>query len=338
MRKLRGFAEGAREVAPGLFVATPLVLPLPASPVARELNAHILRAFVAAHRKRLGIDRFQLWTFLPMAERYVGTLGESLSVYYCTDEWAQFRGVDRDTTLAMEQRLLRKVQLTFATSPSLVAAKAHAGVEVRLASHGVDHAHFARALAPDLAVPPELANVRGPVIGFFGLLEDWIDHELAAHCARQRPEWTFVFVGTQKVDLGRLSALPNVLLLDRRPYEALPAYCKRFTVALCHFKQNELTQYVNPIKLREYASAGLPVVATDIPGCHGYPEWCTVTRTPAAFLAALDHWVATDTPTLRRARSDSMRSESWEARVDAIRAAVNEKLAATYPARAHQKR
>ena len=45
-------------------------------------------------------------------------------MYYCTDEWSQFRGVDRDTTVAMEQRLLRKVDLCFATSPTLVASKA----------------------------------------------------------------------------------------------------------------------------------------------------------------------------------------------------------------------
>jgi glycosyltransferase involved in cell wall biosynthesis len=328
VRKLRSFTEGAREVAPGLHVATPIVLPLPASPVAREVNARILQGFVWAHRQKLRIDRFQLWSFLPAAERYVGTLGEALSVYYCTDEWSQFRGVDRDATVAMEQRLLRKVDLCFATSPTLVGSKATSGADVRLASHGVDREHFARALGDDLEVPPEIAHVRGPVVGFFGLLEDWIDHELAAWCADQRPDWTFVFIGKAKVDVGALASRKNVVMVDRRPYESLPAYCKRFTVALCHFKRNELTMHVNPIKLREYASAGVPVVATDIPGCHGYPEWCTVAADREAFLAALDHWVHTDTAERRRARSESMRAETWDARVEAIGDAVDEKLAA----------
>jgi glycosyltransferase involved in cell wall biosynthesis len=328
VRKLRSFTEGSREVAPGLHVATPIVLPLPASPVAREVNARILQGFVWAHRQKLRIDRFQLWSFLPAAERYVGTLGEALSVYYCTDEWSQFRGVDREATVAMEQRLLRKVDLCFATSPTLVGSKATSGADVRLASHGVDREHFARALGDDLEVPPEIAHVRGPVVGFFGLLEDWIDHELAAWCADQRPDWTFVFIGKAKVDVGALAARKNVVMVDRRPYESLPAYCKRFTVALCHFKRNELTMHVNPIKLREYASAGVPVVATDIPGCHGYPEWCTVAADREAFLAALDHWVHTDTAERRRARSESMRSETWDARVEAIGDAVDEKLAA----------
>lgn len=327
VRKLRSFTEGSREVAPGLHVATPIVLPLPASPMAREVNARILQGFVWAHRRKLGIDRFQAWSFLPAAERYVGTLGEDLSVYYCTDEWSQFRGVDRDATVAMERRLLDKVDLCFATSPTLVASKGSSGADVRLASHGVDRAHFARALEDDLPTPPELAGVKGPIVGFFGLLEDWIDHELAAYAADQRPDLTFVFIGKAKVDVSELGKRKNVILVDRRPYESLPAYCKHFTVALCHFKRNELTLHVNPIKLREYASAGVPVVATDIPGCHGYPEWCTVTRTRDEFVAAIDHWVATDTPAARQARSDAMKRETWDARVEAIEAAVEEKLA-----------
>lgn len=328
VRKLRSFTEGSREVAPGLHVATPIVLPLPASPVAREVNARILQGFVWAHRRKLRIERFQAWTFLPAAERYMGTLGEDLSVYYCTDEWSQFRGVDRDATVAMERRLLDKVDLCFATSPTLVESKASRGADVRLASHGVDRNHFARALDADLPTPPELARVTGPIVGFFGLLEDWIDHDLAAYAADQRPDLTFVFIGKAKVDVSELAKRKNVILVDRRPYESLPAYCKRFTVALCHFKRNELTLHVNPIKLREYASAGVPVVATDIPGCHGYPDWCTVTRTREEFVAAIDHWVAADTPERRRARSEAMKAETWEARVNAIEEAVSEKLRA----------
>ena len=162
VRKLRSFTEGAREVAPGLHVATPIVLPLPASPVAREINTRILQAFVWSHRRKLGMDRFQLWSFLPAAERYVGTLGESLAVYYCTDEWSQFRGVDQAATAAMEERLLRKVDLCFATSPTLVASKGRSGADVRLASHGVDREHFATAMHGDLPTPPELTHVRPP--------------------------------------------------------------------------------------------------------------------------------------------------------------------------------
>jgi Right handed beta helix region len=65
-------------------VFTPIVLPLPHSRAAQIANRVILREALRVVRRRLGMDEFQLWSFLPTAAPYVGTLGESLAVYYCT--------------------------------------------------------------------------------------------------------------------------------------------------------------------------------------------------------------------------------------------------------------
>ncbi len=81
------------------------------------------------------------------------------------------------------------------------------------------------------------------------------------------------------------------------------------------FRINELTRNVNPIKLREYLSAGLPVVSTPLPECAAYPEWCTVADGREAFLAACDAALAADSAAARRQRSDLMRAESWEHKV-----------------------
>src|SRR5262249_32568565 len=102
VRKLRSFTSGPVEASPGLFVHPPLVLPARRASTAREVNALLLRATVSRLRRRLAIDAFQLWTFLPTAAPYVGRLGESLSVYYCTDEWSQFSAVDGPAIARME--------------------------------------------------------------------------------------------------------------------------------------------------------------------------------------------------------------------------------------------
>ena len=45
-----------------------------------------------------------------------------------------------------------------------------------LVRHGVDHAHFRRALEPATTVPPEIAGLPRPVIGYFGRMGvDWVD-------------------------------------------------------------------------------------------------------------------------------------------------------------------
>src|SRR5688572_5157980 len=63
-RKLREFVTGAQNVENDLWVATPLVLPFPASAVARAVNRQLLRLTISQLRTDLGIREFQLWSFL----------------------------------------------------------------------------------------------------------------------------------------------------------------------------------------------------------------------------------------------------------------------------------
>jgi glycosyltransferase involved in cell wall biosynthesis len=314
-RKLKSFVDGPQRVTDHLSVFTPLVLPFPHSGVAVALNQQILRATTGYFRRRLGMRDFQLWSFIPTAVEYFGKMGESFRVYYCTDEWSQFSYVDGARVTAMEEELCRKCDIVFTTSRTLLEKKRPWNKETHLASHGVDWAHFAKALAPETVVPSEIADLKHPVLGFFGLVQDWIDIDLIGWIAQQRPEWTIVMIGKVAVDHSHLKDIPNIKWLGRKPYEELPAYCKGFDVGLIPFRINELTRNVNPIKLREYLSAGLPVVSTRLPECAQYPEWCSVADTRDEFLSACEAALADGSADARRHRSDLMRAESWEHKV-----------------------
>lgn len=318
-RKVRSFAQGPTTVKSGLHVYTPLVLPFPHSRAATVANRGVLKATLAALRHRLGMrGGFQAWSFIPTAAEYIGRLGEELSVYYCTDEWSQFSYVDKERILAMERDLCRKVDVVFTTSRGLLEKKKVHNPESHLASHGVDHAHFAKALDDATPLAPELRGVKGPVIGFFGLVQDWIDVELFGYLAKNRPQWTIVVIGRSLVDVSFLKAYPNILLIDRKPYADLPTYCKGFDVGLCPFRINDLTVHVNPIKLREYLSAGLPVVSTDIPECRLNPAWTRIGRNHEEFLAQVEAALAEDSPDARRQRSQAMLEETWEKKVQRL--------------------
>lgn len=318
-RKLRSFVDGPQRVnGTRLSVFTPLVLPFPHSRAAVMLNRQILRGTTSWFRRSLNMGDFQLWSFIPTAVEYFGHLGESFRVYYCTDEWSQFSYVDGARVTAMERALCEKVDIVFTTSRTLLEAKRAWNPETHLASHGVDYAHFARALDEATTIPDELAGVKHPVLGFFGLVQDWIDIDLVGWCAEQRPDWTFVMIGKVAVDHSRWANTPNIKWLGRKPYEELPRYCKAFDVGLIPFRINELTRNVNPIKLREYLSAGLPVVSTHVPECAAYPEWCAIADSREQFLAACEAALDAGSPDARRRRSDLMRAESWEHKVAAL--------------------
>jgi glycosyltransferase involved in cell wall biosynthesis len=315
VHKLRDFVRGPVNVENDLWVFTPLVLPFPHSSVAQRLNRLILRASIRLLRGRLRMRQFQLWTFLPSVPDYVGTLGESLAVYYCVDEWSMFSYIDTNGMIGTERTLLEKVDCVFAVNEPLAARKRALNPETHVASHGVDQLLFARALDAETVVPADLAALPNPVIGFVGTLQDWVDFELITEVARRHPEWSIVLVGRLLIDAEPLARLPNVHVLGPRAYEDLPAYCKGFDVGMIPYRVSEQLPYRNPLKLREYLSAGLPVVCTPLQEAHQYDRWCWIAADADRFVNALEAAIESNSPELREERSRAMQGESWQARV-----------------------
>jgi glycosyltransferase involved in cell wall biosynthesis len=322
-QKLKSFFQGAKTAANNLWIATPIVLPFPHSKIATALNAFILRATISYYRRKLEMRQFQLWTFLPNAVEYVGKFGESLVVYYCTDEWSKFTYLEGEKMSAMERRLMARADVCFMTANLLLEKKKNMNANTFLASHGVDHAHFEKALAGTTVTPPDIAALPHPIIGFFGLIHEWLDLDLLAKIARTHADWSIVLIGKSVVDVSRLESLPNIHLLGRRPYEALPDYCRAFDVGIIPFAVNEMTLNINPIKLREYLSAGLPVVSTDLPEVKYYGDEVYIAHGHDEFISKIERAIREDSGETRRRRSVSMREETWEARVDAVGIAID---------------
>jgi glycosyltransferase involved in cell wall biosynthesis len=324
VRKLGAFAQGPVNVEHDLWVFTPIVLPLPHSAIARKVNRRILQATIGSLRARLGLSEFHLWTFLPNVADYVGAFGESLTVYYCVDEWSMFSYIESEPMAAAERRLLERADCVFAVTHALADRKRAANPNTHVSPHGVDHALFAQALAPETRVPVDVVALPRPVIGFYGTIQDWVDLDLVAYLARSHPEWSLVLVGQIMVDTSTVAGLPNVHLLGRREHRDLPAYCKGFDVGLIPYRVDERMPFVNPIKLREYLSAGLPVVSTDVPEVRRYEHWCAVADDHEGFRAAVERALAENSLELRQERSRAMESETWRARVAEIERLVAE--------------
>ena len=213
----------------------------------------------------------------------------------------------------------------FAINAPLAEAKRAVNANTYVSPHGVDHALFARALDPATRIPADLAALPGPRLGFYGTLRSWVDVELIAHVARARPQWTIALIGQALDDMSALAGLPNVHLLGQRPHGELPAYCKGFAVGLIPYRIDERMTFVNPLKLREYLSAGLPVVSTAVPEVARYTaHGATIATTGDEWVAAIERALATDSTAARAARSAAMISETWQARVAQVTQTVDD--------------
>ena len=351
-RRLRQVCGGARRVSPTLDVLSPLLVPVPDSRLARYVNGRVLARQIRAalrragrpHSPRVPARPTQLWLFTPDVPELIDLLrpgGQDARtppaervVYYCVDDFGAFAGFDPTLVAELERRTIAASDVVITSSAKLYEQRRPLHRNTHLVLHGVDYEHFAAAadLSPD-AIPDDIKHLPRPVLGYFGLISDYVDLELLAQAARRRPDWSFVLIGEARCNLGCLQGLSNVHILGGRAYEELPAYCRGFDVGLVPFRMNRLTRAVNPIKLREYLAAGLPVVSAPLPevnryahrqaGCPSHPPGCScpavytaegLEQFLAACVAALQAGGAAD----RHARQALVRSEGWRARVELL--------------------
>jgi glycosyltransferase involved in cell wall biosynthesis len=336
----RDLARGGRPVEENLWVASPVAVPFHGNRLARRFNRTFLAAQLRRAARRLGMRDLVTWSFVPTSAGVAGALGERLLVYHCVDEFSRFTGVDATALVALEAELAARADLVLVSSEPLYESKRRLNPNTHVVRHGVEVEHFGRALAPETAIPADLPRGDGPVVGFFGALADWVDFELVRDLARARPGFTFALVGAVECDVSAIDGLSNVHRLGWRSYGELPGYCKGFDVAILPFRSNELTYAANPLKLREYLAAGLPVVSTALPEAERLRPEVRIGRDREEFLRELDACLAGGIAAAgpRRERAARVAAESWDHKTEEMCALVAPLLAAaasgSLPARA----
>src|SRR5207248_6442526 len=139
----------------------------------------------------------------------------------------------------IEENLFRRADLVIVSAERLFESKKHFNENTFVIRHGTDWRHFRTALDAATEVPKEIADLPRPVIGFHGLLADWVDYELIRKVAEHFKQGSVVLIGKIAVDAEQkvkiLDDLLNVHFLGRKPYAELPAFCRGFDVAVNPF-------------------------------------------------------------------------------------------------------
>ena len=263
---------------------------LPFMPLAKRLGLSraatmaLLRAKAAAPLRQAPAGRRVLWLQNPAYVDEVERLPHDLLVYDVMDPFAAFRTSD-PRVKEREERLLARADIVFTGGRSL-----HSMVEEKRHDHihcfpsGIDFDHFASA-AGDGPIPEDLEKIPGPVLGYFGAVDERIDWDLVQHVCRERRNWSIVFLGPlvliDEIPINE----PNFHWLGPKSYGLLPKYLRGFDVCLIPWLVNDLTRFMSPTKTPEYLAAGRPVVSTPIPDvAQDYPGEAFIASTPKEFV------------------------------------------------------
>lgn len=239
-----------------MCIINPRTIPAPRSKLARYIAKKILLLQIKPLIKKAQLQSPILWTSLPTAVDFVGHLDEAAVVYYCGDDFSGLAGVDHKTVAKREHELANKADLILAASKKLV--KHFPAQQTQLLTHGVDYDLFSTPCQRAADLP----NDGRPIAGFYGSISAWLDINLLHDTIIKMPHWHFVFIGKAVIDVSRLSALSNVIILGDRPHHQLPSYSQHWTVSLLPFVDNAQIQACNPLKLKEYLAAGSPIIST----------------------------------------------------------------------------
>jgi glycosyltransferase involved in cell wall biosynthesis len=320
-RKLRT-GIGLRTVEPGLHVLQPVPIP-PGGRVGRYLQRAVLVAQIRWARRKLGLRGPLLsWFSLPVAAPLLGRFGERGSILYYQDRYDAFSHVDAPYLRACLEELARGCDIAVVSAGELGADLRSLGAEPALVPHGVDVERFAGAPS----MPMDLEALPRPLVGYVGLIDDYLDLELLVRLAHRLQEGTVVLVGAANTDVSMLRH-DRIELLGVRPYESIPAYISSFDCCLIPFKVNRLTEAVNPIKLREYLAAGRPVVSTPLPEVSPYGDVVTIAGREDFVDAVVDVLGSGDPNSACQARRLRVAGESWDRVADSIEALFSTLLA-----------
>jgi glycosyltransferase involved in cell wall biosynthesis len=328
-QKLCRWWRGPQAAGDHLSVLTLLQLPLHRFAAVRRFNRWLIRSALRRLIRRASIHRPITWFMVPHLASVVGQLGERLAIYYCIDDYASLPDVDAAAVQAMDEELTEKADLVFVASATLFAEKQRLNPHTYVSPHGVDFDHFACGRSHG---PTDLAALKRPLVGFFGLIERWIDLELIDYLAARRPDVNFVMIGRIAVPDSELPRRANLHWLGVRPYAQLPAYGRQFDAAIIPYRLTQQVLHANPIKLREYLALGKPVVSVSTPEIDRYADVVEIARSREEFFSKLGAVLARPPSAAeRQRRTDRVARESWESRVDEILRIVSRRLTPAAP-------
>lgn len=143
-----------------------------------------------------------------------------------------------------------------------------------------------------------------PMAIYIGGMADHYEIEAITDAATSASDWEFVFVGEGPLDelvRHRAASTSNVYHLGTVEHEVVPGLLANADVGFC-FKDAE-----QPLKLKEYGAAGLPIIVQpgELERFHAEDELVFVDPKPSAIAAALERLASDDS--LYEARSTAAR-------------------------------
>jgi hypothetical protein len=314
-RKVKSLLKLLNKIDDNYYVYTPFILPTFTENKVQQINDILLKFQISLLEIILKIKKPILFFSTPVYGNIINKIKYDASIYFYSDQYTLYRELSQENKHYLEtldRILYKKSDLIFCVSQMIYEGVAKkTDKPVYYYPHQVDFQFFQKSLKEDYE-PLDIKNIPHPIIGYYGTLTDSNDWELIEYCAKNRPDYNFVFIGQRGVDLPSLEELNNVYFLGRKTYDEIPHYAKKFDVCLMFWIRREWIAHCSPLKLKEYLSLEKPVVSTYIEEvADKFTDIVFVSENQQEFLKNID-LALEDSSARTRKGVEKVRNDSWD--------------------------
>lgn len=267
------------DIPENIFVIAPFMIPLNQFTLIRKFNQWmVVREVRKAQATHKITDPITIAS-VPNAADYIGSFEEKLKVYYCVDEFSLWPGLNKSLVEKLEKKLISHVDLILATSEYLAKSKVIAGKTTSIITHGVEFNHF--------NIGPNNIKDSKVKLCYFGLFDERSNQQIIKDIAEHIMNCEIHIFGNVVCDTKILKHLPNIIFHGNINYHALPSAILEMDIFLLPYVRNELTNNINPLKLKEYLSTGRPVIATELPEVAKLSDYLFLAKTSQDFISTI---------------------------------------------------
>lgn len=300
--------ESVVVVPPNLHIVSPIVVPFHRFNLIRKLNRLLIRSSVVAHLPRN--SDLILWTFSPLT---YGLEQDCIKViYHSVDLLHTIPGLPAELLLAEEKKLLDRAQAIIASSSGVSDhLESVTDKDVLLWENVASTELFSDSIGPRKHRVIFGGNLTPTKINL-PLIQQLVDSGIQVALAGP-----IGIDGSQSnIAWKRLLDNPLVEFLGNLSLQELAEEVGRSKVGIIPYFKNEYTRGVFPMKVYEYLSGGLDVIATEIESLRGSSiPGLTVTHDDE-FCVRVSEALSSFSEQEAAKRSSFASSKSWRNRVN----------------------
>lgn len=268
-----------RSIPENIKMVNPFMIPYSQFQIIRAFNKYMVKRAVNKTMKNFGMNRPITITSVPNACDYVGIFNERLKIYYCVDEFSLWPGLDNKLVANLENKLIKQSDVVIAVSNTLAKAKTIADKKTDILTHGVEFNHF--------NIGEKKSTDNSFKICYFGLFDERSNQDIILSIADTLKDSEIHIIGNVVCSVERLQKRENIFFHGAISYAGLPDAVKEMDLFILPYHKNELTHFINPLKLKEYLSTGRPVVSIDLPEVVKLKDHLFIARNSEEFIETI---------------------------------------------------